>query len=167
MKNSSPLLDRSYVLLPFVLVLAAFLACLSAPFIKVLLDRVFDSSFALKRVLSRLLIVYLVLLFILYRKRLKSNVGESLNHTRLPWATHLIWGFLIGVISLALLSMIMLIAKAAEFDVNFSLMESGQKLLKYLGTAAVVAIIEEIVFRGIFLQSLRAELKAFFALMAQ
>jgi len=165
MKKGGSFLDHSYILLVFVFCLSAFLTCATAPLIRLLLERSLGDSFALQRVMSRAFAGYVLVLFVLYRKRLKSKVGESLNHTRLPWIKHLLCGFGIGIGSLVILAGVMLIMGAAEIKVQFSLADSGRKLLKYLGVAAVVAMAEEVFFRGIVLQNLRADLKAFLALL--
>ena len=129
MKHSNSFLSRSYILLIFVFVLTAFLTCATAPFIKLLLEQGFGDSFSLRRVMSRAFLVYALVLFLLYRKRLKSKVGESLNYTRLPWLRHLFGGFGIGAGTLLVLAVVMLIAGAAE--VQFSSADFARKLLKY------------------------------------
>jgi len=165
MKKCNSFLSNSCILLLFVFVLSVFITCLTAPWIKLLLKQGFKISLSLSQVMSRSFMAYVLLLFLLYRKKLKSNVGESLNHTRLPWVRHLLMGSAIGVGSLMLMAAIMLIVGAAEIEGQFSLIQSCRKLLKYLGTAVAVALVEEILFRGIILQSLRANLKAFLALI--
>jgi CAAX protease family protein len=164
MKNSA-MLNNSIFLIIFILVFSALLTCIASPPINILLNELFDKDFALSRVMSRSFMGFTIILLLVYRKRLKSDVGQSLNYTSHPWVKQILWGFLIGFGSLLLLSVVFWILGATEPEIRFSLAKHGGKLLKYLGVAFAVAFGEEIFFRGIVLQSFRADLKAFFALI--
>jgi len=163
--KSSSLLDRSYILLVYILVFSAVLTCIASPGLNVLLNRVLDDNFGLSRVMSRTFMAFTVLLLLFYRKRLKSEVGQSLNHTNIPWVRQLVWGFGIGIASLLLMTVVFCLLGATRVAVEFSLARLAGKLLKYLGVGLAVAAGEEIFFRGIVLQSLRADIKAFLALL--
>ena len=159
------LLNNSIILILYVLVLAVLLTCIASPWLNVLLNKISDEDLALSRVMSRAFMGFTLIVLVLYRKRLKSEVGQSLNYTTQPWVRQLIWGFSIGVGTLLLLTVVYWILGATEPEVSFSMAEHGRKLLKYLGAALAIGLGEEIFFRGIVFQSFRADIKAFFALI--
>lgn len=164
MKNNA-LLNNSIFLILYILILATLLTCIASPPINVLLNRMFEDDFALSRVMSRAFMGFTLILLLIYRKRLKSEVGQSLNYTTHPWVKQLLWGFFIGVGTLMLLSIVFWVLGAREPEIRFTMAKHGGRLLKYLGVAFTVAVGEEIFFRGIILQSFRADIKAFFALI--
>ncbi len=153
------LLSKSYVLIPFVLICAGVAAAALAPVLKVPADAIRGKDVKLYRVVERFALVFALALFIVFRKYLKSQVKASINPKQNPPGKPFIGGFVIGLVALLAVAVVMALLGGARFvrpEVASSPFWTA--FGNAIGTAIVVAFFEEIFFRGIVFQGLRADL---------
>jgi len=152
-------LTKSYILIPFVLVCAGIAAAALAPLLKVLVDAVRGKDTKLYRVFYRCAGVFALLLFVWLRKHLKSQVKTSINPKQSPPGKPFIGGFLIGVVALLVVAAVMAVLGGGRFiNPHITAAAFWNAFGAALGTAIVVAFFEEVFFRGIVFQGLRADL---------
>jgi len=153
------LLEKSYVLIPFVLVCAGVLAAALAPLLRIAVYAIRGKDVAMHRVVYRAGEIFALLLFIAFRKYLKSQVKTSINPKQNPPGRPFIGGFLLGLMGLLAIAAVMAILGGARF-MNPRLETSAfwEAFGAALGTGIAVAVFEEIFFRGIVFQGLRADL---------
>jgi len=153
------LLGKSYVLILFVFVCAGVAAAALAPLMKVPADSVLRKDIPLHRVFSRCAMVFAIVLFIVFRKYLQSEVKASINPKQNPPGRPFIGGFLIGLVALLVLGAVMAVLGGASFqNPHLTTGAFWNVFGAAMGTALVVAFFEEIFFRGIVFQGLRADL---------
>ena len=160
MVRGAKVLQRSYVLLPLVFGLAFLSACIASPFVKILNDDL-SKVRPLSRLFTRCLAAFALLYFLLFRRYMRSKVVASLNIHVSSVLKQLIAGLLIGIVALGLVIAVFYAAGAKRLDVTFTPQQIWTALLIGLG----VAFVEEIVFRGVVLQNLQADMEAFFAVV--
>jgi len=153
------LLAKSYILIPFVLICAGVAAAALAPLLKVAVDAVRGKDTKLYRVFYRCATVFALVLFIALRKYLKSQVKVSINPKQHPPGKPFIGGFLIGVLALLVVAAVMAVLGGGRFlNPHITTKAFWNAFGAALGTGIVVAFFEEIFFRGIVFQGLRADL---------
>ncbi len=160
MARESGALAKSYVLLPLIFGLALASACVASPFVKILNDEL-SKTRPLGKIFTQCVIVFAFAYFIVFRRYMRSHVLESLNKRVSTLLGHLLGGILIGVLVLGVIIGIFHLAGAKEYDPDFTAGMIWSALL----TGLVVGVIEEIVFRGVVLQNLQADMEAFFAVL--
>ncbi|MBN1917554.1 MAG: CPBP family intramembrane metalloprotease [Verrucomicrobia bacterium] len=160
MARGARVLQRSYVLLPLVFGLALLSACIASPFVKILNDELAKTR-PLGKVFTKCLVGFTLVYFLVFRGSMRSKVVASLNIRISSVLKQLIAGLLIGVLALAVVIAIFYIAGAKRLDADFTVDTIWMALLTGLG----VALVEEIVFRGVVLQNLQADMDAFFAVV--
>lgn len=152
-------LSKSYVLIPFILICAGLAAAALAPVLKPLADAVRGKDHKLYRVVERAAAIFAVTLFIIFRRNLKSQVKASINPKQNPPGKPFIGGFLIGLVALVAVAAVMAILGGMRFvSPHLGNAAFWNEFGKALGIAVVVAIFEEIFFRGLVFQGLRADL---------
>ncbi len=159
------LLSKSYILIPFVLVCAGVAAAALAPVLKEPADAAYSwisgkqKDVPIRRVFERCATVFAVVLLIALRHHLKSRVRASIDPKGYPPGKPFIGGFLIGLSALLLVAAVMSFLGGSRF-INPHMGSSAfwNAFGKALGIAIVVAFFEEILFRGIIFQGLRADL---------
>ncbi len=156
--KGSPL-SKSYVLIPFVLICSGIVAAALAPLVKRLVGSIRGKDVDFYRVVYRSASILAIMLFITFRKYLKSQVKASLNPKQNPPGKPFIGGFLVGLVALLVVAAIMAILGGARFiNPHITTTAFWNAFGAALGTAIVVAFFEEIFFRGIVFQGLRADL---------
>ena len=160
MARGSKFLARSYVLLLVLFGLAFLSACVASPFLKVLNDEL-GKSRPLGKLFTQSLVVFSLLYFILFRRFMHSRVVESLNLRLSSVLTHLLAGLAVGALTLGVIIAIFTLAGAKRYDPNFAADMIGKALL----TGLAVGVLEEIIFRGVVLQNLQADMETFFAVV--
>jgi membrane protease YdiL (CAAX protease family) len=160
MARGAKVLQRSYVLLPLMFGLAFLSACIAAPFVKILNDALAKTR-DLSKLFTQCLVGFALLYFLVFRRYMRSKVVASLNIRISSVLKQLIAGLAIGILALGLVIAVFYVAGAKQLDVSFTLHRLWSALLAGLG----VALIEEIVFRGVVLQNLQADMEAFFAVV--
>jgi membrane protease YdiL (CAAX protease family) len=158
--RGSNLLRRSYVLLPLIFGLAFLSACIASPFLKILNDELAKTR-GLHKIFTKCLIGFALLYFVVFRRHMRSRVVESLNIRISSVLKQLVAGLFIGAGTLCVIIAIFYAAGAKRLDVDFAV----AAIWKALGAGIGVALVEEIVFRGVVLQNLRADMDAFFAVV--
>jgi membrane protease YdiL (CAAX protease family) len=153
-------LKRSYVLLPLIFGLAFLSACIASPFLKILNDELAKTR-ALHKIFTKCFLGFALLYFLVFRRHMRSRVVESLNIRVSSVLKQLLAGLLVGAAALCVIIAIFYAAGAKKLDVDFAAAAVWQALAAGLG----VAVLEEIVFRGVVLQNLRADMDAFFAVI--
>ena len=152
-------LSRSYVLIPFILICAGLAAAVLAPVLKPAADAIFRKDVKLYRVVERFAALFAVILFIVFRKYLKSQVKVSINPKQNPPGKPFIGGFLIGLVALFAVAAVMAVLGGMRFvSPHLGATAFWNEFGKALGIAVLVAIFEEIFFRGLVFQGLRADL---------
>jgi hypothetical protein len=110
-------------------------------------------------VVERAAAIFAVILFIVFRKNLKSQVKASINPKQNPPGKPFIGGFLIGLVALLAVAAVMAILGGMRFvNPPIGTTSFWNEFGKALGIAVLVAIFEEIFFRGLVFQGLRADL---------
>jgi len=154
------ILGRSYILLPVIFGLAFLSACIAAPFVKVLNDELTKVR-PLAKILTRCVVAFTMLYCILFRRFMRSKVTESLNQRISVVLKQLVAGLVIGAGMLGVLIAVFCLAGAKQYDPHFAASMIGKALV----AALAVGLIEEILFRGVVLQNLHADMEAFFAVV--
>lgn len=153
------LLEKSYVLIPFVLICAGVLAAALAPLLRIAVYAIRGKDVAMHRVVYRAAEIFALLLFIAFRKYLKSQVKASINPKQNPPGRPFIGGFLLGLVGLLVIAGAMRILGGAHFtNPHFGTSVFWEAFGMALGIGVAVAVFEEIFFRGIVFQGLRADL---------
>jgi membrane protease YdiL (CAAX protease family) len=158
--RGSGALAKSYVLLPLIFGLALASACIASPFVKILNDGLAKTR-PLGKIFTQCVVVFAFVYFLVFRRHMRSRVLESLNKQVATLLGHLLAGILIGALILCIIIGIFYVAGAKDYDPDFTVGLIWNALLIGL----VVGLIEEIVFRGVVLQNLHADMKAFFAVL--
>lgn len=155
------LLNKSYILIPFVLLCAALAAAILAPILKPGVDAIRGKDNKLYRVAERCATGFALILFIALRKHMKSRVKASLDPKLNPPFKPLISGFLTGLVSLLALAAVITVLGGGHFiNPHITTGVFWRALGMALLTAVCVALLEEIFFRGIVFQGLHADLGA-------
>jgi membrane protease YdiL (CAAX protease family) len=159
------LFAKSYILIPFVLLCAGVAAAALAPLMKVPADSVYswisrsDKDVPIRRVFARLATVFAIVLLIVFRKHLKSNVKASINPKQNPPGKPFISGFLVGLVALLLVAVVIAVLGGGDFKNPHALSADFWNAFgAALGPALLIAFFEEIFFRGIVFQGLRADI---------
>jgi len=154
-------LGKSYFSIPFVLVCAAVAAAALAPLIKVVCDSISGKNAHLFRVFYWSAAAFTFLLFLAFHRYLKSQVKTSINPKAYPPAKPFLGGFLVGLASLLILAVVITLLKGGGFhNPRASTADFWKAFGIALGVSILVGFIEEIFFRGIMFQGLRADLGA-------
>ncbi|MCX6356287.1 MAG: CPBP family intramembrane metalloprotease [Candidatus Aureabacteria bacterium] len=166
---------KSYQRLGLLLIASLILSCVAAPFVWCALQGLRGTAsflhraldFPFDRVMRRVVLVATVLIFYVARKRLQIMSLASMGLQDKNWRSLLGRGWLLGSGSLALMLLIMLRFGGRMVTISF---EGASELINGLCMAfiasAVVAFIEEPIFRGFILQSLLRNLRRFPAVAA-
>ncbi len=160
MARGSKLLGRSYVLLPLIFGLAFLSACVASPFFKILNDEL-GKTRELGKIFTRCFLAFALLYFLVFRRHMRSRVVESLNIRVSSVLKQLVVGVFIGALALCVIIAIFYVAGAKRLHVDFAF----GMVWTALGAGLLVGLLEEIVFRGVVLQNLRADMNAFFAVV--
>ncbi len=160
MARGSKVLGRSYVLLPLIFGLAFLSACIASPFLKILNDEL-SKTRALDKIFTHCLLGFSFLYFIVFRRQMRSRVAESLNIRISGVLKNLLAGLFIGALTLCLIIGVFYAAGAKRYDPDFAIEMIWLALLAGLA----VGLVEEVVFRGVVLQNLHADMEAFFAIV--
>jgi membrane protease YdiL (CAAX protease family) len=125
-------------------------------------------DFPFDRVMRRVILIVTLLLLFLERRRLEIRSLAAIGlKKRAGWKRQLSWGWITGVLSLSCMLVIMLAPGSRRFSPDFT---GPFNLVYELGKAfvsgAVVALIEEVFFRGFILQSLMKDLRKGAAVVA-
>ena len=160
MARGSSILRRSYVLLPLIFGLAFLSACVVSPFAKVLNDGL-GKARPLGKLFTECLLAFALLYFIAFRRWMRSRVVESLNLRVSSVLVHLVTGLAVGVLAISVIIAIFSVAGAKHYEPDFA----AAMIWKALLAGLAVGVIEEIVFRGVVLQNLQADMEAFFAVV--
>jgi len=158
--RGSSVLGKSYVLLPVVFGLAFLSACVASPFVKILNDEL-GKTRALEKIFTNCLLAFALIYFIVFRRHMRSHVAESLNLRISSVLSHLAVGLVMGILVLSVIIGVFWVSGAKRVDADFAAGMIWRALL--IGLA--VGIIEEVVFRGVVLQNLHADMSAFFAVV--
>jgi membrane protease YdiL (CAAX protease family) len=158
--RGSGVLGKSYVLLPVVFGLAFLSACVVSPFVKVLNDEL-SKTRPLDKIFVNCLLAFALIYFVVFRRHMRSRVAESLNLRVSSVLTHLAAGLAAGAVVLCVIIAVFYAAGAKHYDANFAAGLIWRALLIGLG----VGFLEEIVFRGVVLQNLQADMALFFAVV--
>ncbi len=124
------------------------------------------TSFKFERILSRLVTVFsLVTVFLFVRKR-----SENLGKYGLLWNEHsfafITRGFLIGFITLGLLTAVEIILGGRQFSNNWDpAWKVGVQIVQYLCISLFVGFLEEFFFRGFIFGQLKANFSTFVGLL--
>jgi membrane protease YdiL (CAAX protease family) len=164
-KEKEASLSKSYILIPFVFICAGVAAAALAPVLKQPVDAAYSwlsakqKDVPVRRVFERCAMVFAVVLLIAFRKYMKSRVRASIDPKQNPPGKPFLGGLLIGVVALLCVAALMAILGGAPF-INPHVEASAfwSAFGKALGIAIVVCFFEEILFRGIIFQGLRADL---------
>ncbi len=160
------LLSKSYVLIPFVLICAGVAAAALAPLAKVVADSVLHKEVHLYSVFYRCAALFAIVLFIVWRKYLKSQVSSSINPKQNPPGKPFIGGFVIGLVALLVVAAVMAILGGGRFkNPQITTGDFWRAFGAALGSVILIAFIEEVFFRGIVFQGLRADLGAGLAMI--
>ncbi len=160
---------KSYQRLGLIILGSLTLSCILSPIIYSLLQYLrglspnLDSmlDFPFYRVMNRVVLVMSLLMLYLERKRLEIRSLTSMGLKRKPDWRRVLWrGWLLGVCSLSLMVLIMLFLGARRVETDFTgPLNLCYELVKIFLTGAVVALIEEVFFRGFILQSLIKDMR--------
>ncbi|HRZ87597.1 MAG TPA: CPBP family intramembrane metalloprotease [bacterium] len=124
------------------------------------------SSFDIDRVLSRVLLIASFLLLYLFRKQLAlKDIFRTAFPRRAGWFSEVMQGAGLGVATLAVLIGITLFTGIRRLEIEPFGMRYGTVVSQALLTAAVVACIEEVFFRGFILKTLMNDIKAVWAVV--
>ena len=140
-------------------VLVAALALAAASVLAPLVIRVIDAvplfeglrRYSGTKVFRRLVVVFLLLGVWIWRRRLLFPRAERIGLARHnAWRRHIAVGLLVGLVSLFLVqaAAFALGYRVPDRDHEFSIALLGQTIVKGLGTAVAVGILEEVLFRG-------------------
>lgn len=164
---------KSYQRLLLIVLVSLIASCLITPVVFFLLQCMRGISegmsgaldYPFDRVMRR--VVLIVTLLILYRERRKLEIRSlaSMGLARGPrWKSLLIRGWILGVFSLTLMLLIMLASGSRRGLLDFSgPWDLTFLIVKYFLTGVVVALIEEVFFRGFILQSLLKDIRRGYA----
>jgi membrane protease YdiL (CAAX protease family) len=162
--RGSKVLQRSYVLLPLIFGLAFLSACVVWPFVNVLNNEIGKKEAGGSHVyelFTQTFTVLALVYFLVFRRHMRSRVVESLNVRISTIGKHLILGLVVGAVAVWIIIGVFYAAGALAYDEHFVTRALWSALLSGLG----VALLEEIVFRGVVLQNLQADMEAFFAVV--
>jgi membrane protease YdiL (CAAX protease family) len=152
-------LSKSFVLIPVLLICSCLLAAALAPVLKVVADAVRGEDVQMHRVVARFATLFAIILFIVFRKNLKSRVKSSIDPTQYPPGKPFLGGLAIGLVALFAVAAVMALLGGASFlNPHVETSAFWEAFGKALLTAVCVAILEEILFRGLVFQNLQADL---------
>jgi membrane protease YdiL (CAAX protease family) len=161
---------KSYQRLMIIILASLLISCVLCPPVFYLIQYLRSLStglqnaldFPFDRVMRRVILVVSILVLYRERKRLdiKSLASMGLARRR-GWKSLLIRGWILGFCSLAIMLLVMMMIGSRFVECDFSgpwdfIFQLAHAFL----TGAVVALIEEVFFRGFILQSLLKDLRA-------
>lgn len=155
-KSSTQTGMPSLILIILLLIVSAFAACILTPLAAFAADRLLSLKNDLRMVFVQTVLGMFLLLCVIFRSSLKSNVRTSLN---LPFYTvilHFLIGIAVAFLFVAIAAGIVWLFGIKGVEINFSRLLWRPLILCLIG-----GFVGEIIHRGFIFQSLSSEISAF------
>lgn len=142
---------RSFALLGLVVGLLVVTAVL-APWMTWWMIALFEKPFTLSRVYNRVFEVLLVVVLVLYWRRLDLGGLRDVGLAHADWARHLARGLAIGLAGLAIGFTVCWLFGGLVPDLRYPPIKTVRKALLGAGAAVAIGVGEEALFRGVLLR---------------
>ncbi len=159
-KSSGNIALPSSILLVFLFLLSLLIACVLAPVVDLVFDKLLLTTYDARSIVVHTAIAAFFILCLVFRNSRKSDVRGSLNLPFFTVLSHFFIGVAVGIILVGLAVAAVIIFRARGVDFN-----TTSALWMPVLLALCVGVFEEVLHRGFIFQSLRQELTTFPAII--